>query len=89
MTIEKYDIYDLGYDRSMSKIDSFYDELSRVANVVENGVNPVNIVSGDMSGNYDSSWSIGIGYPKGITTDGINIWVTGNLVNKVYKYWRY
>ena len=53
MTTESYTIYDLGYNQSLSKIDNFYDEISRVANIVENEVNPINIASGYMSGNYD------------------------------------
>lgn len=56
-----YNIFDLGYDRNLSKDDAFYAEISRMKSVFD-GVNPANISSGYLtsqltmvSGNMQSS----------------------------------
>ena len=46
-----YDIFDLGYSASLTKEDSFYDQLINVGNAFD-GWNPSNIDSGEFIGNF-------------------------------------
>jgi hypothetical protein len=49
--INKYNVYNLGYSKSLIKEDDFYNEINQVAPRIDNSVNPANVGSGSSIGN--------------------------------------
>lgn len=76
---DRYDIYDLGYNKSLVKNDNFYNEVPRMKTVFEGEVNPSNVGAGEFIEKYVMK---GDSYQSENFQDGVAGWKLGKTTSE-------